>query len=104
MRRFNEAVAVRASAAFATMGCFWAFLFLSLLPVVAPRTMGVVQFISSGVLQLVALPLISVASLITGVALAKQATEQHDAVIETLADVRAMQEELHRLVAKIEAE
>lgn len=62
VRRFNEWLAVRLSGWFATMACFYGFLLLALIPIGWPRALDVVQFISSGVIQLVALPLLAVAA------------------------------------------
>lgn len=62
MTRINNWLAVKLSGLFSTMGCFYVFLLLALLPLPFPAAMPYVQFISSAVLQLVALPLIAVAS------------------------------------------
>lgn len=62
IKRFNDWVAVKISDMFSTMGCFWAFCILALIPLVVPKLLPEVQFISSGFLQLVALPLLAVAA------------------------------------------
>lgn len=81
--------------ALATSACVWAFLGLSLLPTVWTKTLAVVQFASSGVLQLVALPVLGVQNKIESANLAKQMQEQHDATIEILKEVHQMHKELH---------
>jgi hypothetical protein len=73
------------------MACFYAFTVLALLPLLWPQSMAVVQFISSGVLQLVALPLLAVA--------AKIITDQQ---AQHSADIAALHEKHDRLHAKIE--
>ncbi|MDE2469391.1 MAG: hypothetical protein KGL35_11760, partial [Bradyrhizobium sp.] len=97
--RLDDWLATKASALFSTMGCFWAFFILSLLPLVNASLMEPVQFISSGVLQLIALPLIAVAAKIEATRNASAAREQHDAVMETLADVRVMMADVHSLTS-----
>lgn len=88
MKRINDSIAIYLSAAFSTMTCFWVFLALALLPLIVPRLMPEVQFISSGVLQLIALPLIAVAGKIIQDQQAAHGAEiaalheKHDAALE----------------------
>lgn len=93
----NDQIAIRANAIFATMGFFWFCLALTLLPLKWPATMPFVQYASSGVLQLVALPLLGVGTILAARSSDKLAKEQHDAVMETVNDVRQMLSELHQL-------
>ena len=79
IQRFNDWLAVVLSNAFSAMGCFYALCALALAPVLWPRTIPYLQFISSGVLRLVALPLLAVA---TRVIQRKQA--EHPARIDAL--------------------
>ncbi|MDD2704873.1 MAG: hypothetical protein PHU07_06020 [Acidocella sp.] len=97
LSRLNDQIAIRANAIFATMGFFWFCLILTLLPLKWPATMPFVQYASSGVLQLVALPLLGVGTLLAARASDRLAKEQHDAVMETVNDVREMLGELHQL-------
>ena len=90
IHRANEYLATHLAQAFATMACFWVFLILSLLPLFWRASMPVVQFISSGVLQLIALPLIAVAGKIIQDQQAQHAADiaalhdRHDAHAEML--------------------
>ncbi len=93
----NDQIAIRANAIFATMGFFWFCLILTLLPLKWPATMPFVQYASSGVLQLVALPLLGVGTILAARSSDQLAKEQHDAVMETVNDVREMLSELHQL-------
>ncbi|MBB5372940.1 hypothetical protein [Acidocella aromatica] len=93
----NDQIAIRANAIFATMGFFWFCLVLTLLPLKWPATMPFVQYASSGVLQLVALPLLGVGTILAARSSDQLAKEQHDAVMETVNDVRQMLTELHQL-------
>lgn len=91
MASFNRWLAIRLSAIFSTMACFYAFLLLALLPLVDPKILPVVQFISSGVLQLVALPLLAVA--------AKIIQDQQAQHASDIAALHAKHDELHAKLA-----
>lgn len=88
--RMNDWIAVKLSSAFSTMACFWLFCVLALLPLPFPKTMPYVQFISSGVLQLVALPLLAVAARVIQKQQAQHASDitslhaKHDALQRVL--------------------
>lgn len=93
----DDQIAIRANAIFASMGFFWFCLALTLLPLKWPAAMPFVQYASSGVLQLVALPLLGVGTILAARSSDQLAKEQHDAVMETVNDVRQMLSELHQL-------
>ena len=93
IRSANERLAIRLSGWFSTMACFYAFVVLALLPVAWPASMDVVQFVSSGVLQLVALPLLAVSAVVIGRKAEARAEQDHDALMEELAAVRRLLEE-----------
>ena len=94
MKRFNRWLAVNLSKWFSTMACFYAFCVLALLPLAWPKLLPVVQFISSGFLQLGALPLLAVAAKIIQDQQGhiKQQADQHKADLEAL---HAKHDELH---------
>ena len=93
----NDQIAVRANAIFATMGFFWFCLILTLIPLKWPVTMPFVQYASSGVLQLIALPLIGVGTILAARASDALGKEQHDAVMETVESMRQLITEVHQL-------
>jgi hypothetical protein len=93
----DDQIAIRANAIFATMGFFWFCLILTLIPLKWPAVMPFVQYASSGVLQLIALPLLGVGTILAARSSDQLAKEQHDAVMETVNDVREMLSELHQL-------
>ncbi len=95
--KVNDGIAIRSNQIFATMGFFWFCLFFSLIPLKWPSTIAFVQYASSGVLQLVALPLLGVGTVLAARSSDKLAKEQHDAVIETVADLHALMTELHQM-------
>ena len=101
MKRFNRWLAVNLSKWFSTMACFYAFCVLALLPLAWPKLLPVVQFVSSGFLQLVALPLLAVAAKIIQDQQShiKAQSEQHAADIAALHakhdDLHAKHDDLH---------
>ncbi len=101
--KLNDSIALRSNQIFATMGFFWFCLVFSLIPLKWPATMAFVQYASSGVLQLVALPLLGVGTILAARASDKLAKEQHDAVMETVTDMHVLMTELHQLHTELNA-
>jgi len=101
--KVNDQIALRSNAIFATMGFFWFCLVFSLIPLKWPATMPFVQYASSGVLQLVALPLLGVGTVLAARASDRLAKEQHDAVMETVANMHVLMAELHEMHAELSA-
>ena len=88
--RLNDWIAVRANQLFSTMVCFWVFLIFALLPLRWPSAMPLVQFVSSGVLQLVALPLLGVGTVLAARASDRLSKEQHDATMDSHAKIHEL--------------
>ena len=100
---FNDQLAIRSNQVFATMGFFWACLIFTLIPLRWPATMPFVQYASSGVLQLVALPLIGVGTILAARSTDEQARNQHEAVMQTMASIQIMMTELHQMHGELSA-
>ena len=64
--KLNDSIAIRSNQIFATMGFFWFCLIFSLIPLKWPGSLPFVQYASSGVLQLIALPLLGSLGLMLG--------------------------------------
>jgi len=97
IKKLNDTIALRSNQIFATMGFFWFCLVFSLLPLRWPGVMPFVQYASSGVLQLIALPLLGVGTILAARSSDKLAKEQHDAVIETMQNMHTLMAEIHQL-------
>jgi len=95
--KLNDTIAIRSNQVFATMGFFWFCLIFSLLPLKWPAVMPFVQYASSGVLQLIALPLLGVGTILAAKSSDKLAKEQHDAVMETVKDMQILMAEIHQM-------
>ncbi len=103
LSKINDSIALRSNAIFATMGFFWFCLVFSLIPLKWPATMPFVQYASSGVLQLVALPLLGVGTVLAARASDRLAKEQHDAVMETVNDMHELMTEIHQMHTELNA-
>lgn len=101
--KLNDNIALRSNQIFATMGFFWFCLVFSLIPLKWPGSLPFVQYASSGVLQLIALPLLGVGTVLAARASDSLAKEQHDAVMETVADLHALMAELHQMHTELTA-
>jgi hypothetical protein len=101
--KLNDAIALRSNQIFATMGFFWFCLIFSLLPLRWPAAMPFVQYASSGVLQLIALPLLGVGTILAAKSSDKLAQEQHDAVMETVTNMHTLMTEIHQLHVELTA-
>ena len=103
LSKLNDQIAIRSNQIFATMGFFWVCLVFSLLPLKWPATMPFVQYASSGVLQLIALPLLGVGTLLAARSSDQLAKEQHDAVMETVTSMHLLMTELHEMHVELTA-
>jgi hypothetical protein len=101
MRRLNETIATWLSAKFSTMACFWAFNALALLPVAWPASLQTAQFISSGWLQLISLPLLAVGQEISGRRAETRAQQDHVAIMSDVAMLKAIQAEQHQILTML---
>jgi len=102
IKKLNDAIAIRATLAMSTMWCVYAFFLLSLLPLISKDLETVVIYISSAIIQLVALPLIMVGQQKLSEAGEKRAADDHNTLIEELADVRLLLDEHKEELAKLD--
>jgi hypothetical protein len=101
--KLNDGIALRSNAIFATMGFFWFCLIFSLIPLKWPASLPFVQYASSGVLQLIALPLLGVGTILAAKSSDQLAKEQHDAVLETVNNMHTLMQEIHQLHIELTA-
>ncbi len=91
MKKFNEWLAVRMTLIFGTMAAVYVTLVWSLLPLVWPQTQTIVFYVSSGVIQLVALPAIMVGQIILGRKAEERAQQDHEAILAEFSTLKEMQ-------------
>lgn len=94
----NEWIAGHATRAMMTMWCVYAFFALAVVPAFFPAAENIVQYISQSVIQLVALPLIMVGGSVLSRAQESRASQDHEALMEVLADVRNLVNATHAAV------
>jgi len=98
LKRLNLILIGILASSIETSMCVWAFLALPLIPLIWPALLTVVMFISSSVLQLVALPVLAVSSARQGEETRRQAAEQHDLVMSVLTEMKELHAEVHQIL------
>ena len=92
IRAFNEWFAIQATDKFGTMGMFWLFVVWSFAPYI-PLLTGAreaILYVSSGVIQLIALPLLMVGQNLVGRAAEVRAQADHEMICQELAAIKAL--------------
>jgi len=97
-RRANDWIALKLGNSFSTMECFWLFNVVALLPLACPQILSIAQYVSSGYLQLVALPLLGVVSVIVGRKADERAEQDHRAIMGEVETLKTMQAELMEIL------
>jgi DNA integrity scanning protein DisA with diadenylate cyclase activity len=105
---FNDRLAVRCTRAVATMWCAYAFAFLALLGLpqaihdtVAGGALPMVTWISQAFLQLVLLSIVMVGQSKLSESAEIRASEDHAAIMEELADMREVLDDVREIKAAV---
>jgi hypothetical protein len=98
----NESIAIKTVAIMSSIWCVYFFLAWSLLPTFLPNLQDIVFYISGGVIQLVALPLIMFGQDLLGRNAEQRAQEDHEHICEILKDIQEDHDALMKLVKSIE--
>ncbi|WP_281702187.1 hypothetical protein [Acetobacter malorum] len=83
----NESIAVKMTMLFGSIWCVYVFFVFSLIPVLMPQWQNTLLYISNCI-QLVALPALMVGNAVLSRGADKRASEDHQALLEILSDVR----------------
>jgi Tfp pilus assembly protein PilN len=99
MYNFNEKIAYRTTKLFGSMWAFWLFAIWAFLPLIPALSQykETILYISSGFVQLVALPLIMVGQEILGRSSEKRAETDHQVLNEQFEKIKELIEELKDL-------
>lgn len=100
LNRANESIAVRMTVLFGSIWCVYVFLLFSLIPLLAPQWQNTLLYISNCI-QLVALPALMVGSAVLSRGTDKRAAEDHQTLLEILADVREELADLKGITAAL---
>ena len=95
----NERIATKATKYFGSMWTFWIFCSWAFLPLIPALEVykETILYISSGFIQLAALPLIMVGQDILGRSSEKRAQEDHEMLKQQYQDIKALLEEIRKL-------
>jgi uncharacterized membrane protein len=97
LNKINDWIALNLTLAMSSIWCVYGFLMIAIAPLFAPGLEQFCIYLSTTIIQLVALPAILVGSKLLAEQAEKRTQIQYDAVMETLGDVR----EDHANVASI---
>ena len=98
--KINKTLAKYVTLAMGSMWCAYALFALALIPLEWPSTMQVVTYISSAVIQLVALPIIMVGNQVLSEASEKRAKQDHAMLMESHAEIHELLREVRLLMKK----
>jgi hypothetical protein len=101
LSKINDTIALKTVAVMSSIWCVYAFLVWSMLPTVFPAAQDFVFYVSGGIIQLVALPLIMVGQNLMGAAAEQRAQEDHEHLIEILKDIQEDHQALANIVASL---
>ena len=99
--KINDSIALKAVAVMSSIWCVYGFLIWSLVPTLIPAAQDFVFYVSGGIIQLVALPLIMVGQNLMGAAAEQRAQEDHEHLVEILKDIQEDHQTLVDLVAEL---
>lgn len=97
----NNFIAINSVNTMATMWCVYSFAVLSLLPLIYPDSINIVQYISGAIIQLIALPLIMVGQDLLGRTAEARAIKDHNTIQKSFAEIKAMHAEHKEEMQKI---
>jgi hypothetical protein len=81
-KKFNDAIAKHSVGFMSSIWCVYLFTFWAVLPSIYKSLEPIVFYISGGVIQLVALPLIMVGQKLEGRSMERRAEQDHEKLIE----------------------
>lgn len=86
----NDALAERATLTMGTMWCVYVFTCMSVMPLLWPASANAVQYLSSAVIQLIALPLILVGQSVLSRSAEERAKADHEALMQLVSEIHAL--------------
>lgn len=95
-KEFNRKIAVKTTLTVGTMGCVYIFLMWCILPLIFPSVQNVVFYVSSGILQLVLLPLIMVGNNILSERAETRSEQDHKMIMEQFEIAKNMREDANK--------
>jgi hypothetical protein len=91
--RINDVVAAKSTLMFGTMWMTYLFLIWSLIPLIFPSQEAMVFYVSGGIIQLVALPLIMVGQSVLSRAAERRAQIDHKTLLKEMEEIKFIQKQ-----------
>ena len=101
-KKFNERFAKNSVVALSTIWAVYIFTIWSILPLVLPQYETFILYVSSGVLQLVLLPLIMLGTKIAEKSSEARANQDHKTILASFKELKEIMEHNHTIIAKLE--
>jgi hypothetical protein len=93
IRKINDWIALNLTLAMSSIWCVYIFLMIAIAPLFAPGLEQFCIYLSTTIIQLVALPAILVGSKLLSEKAENRAAEDHAAVMEIVTDIRTVMQE-----------
>jgi uncharacterized membrane protein len=93
MKKINDWIGLNLTLAMGSMWCVYAFIMIAVAPLFAPGLEQFCIYLSTTIIQLVALPAILVGSNLLSQKAEVRAEQDHNAVMEIVQDIRGMMSE-----------
>lgn len=103
MKKFNDWVALNLTLGMSSIWCVYGFFLIAIAPLFAPSLETFCIYLSTTIIQLVALPAILVGSKLLSQSSDQQAAEDHAAVMELVTDIHHIMTEEDTTAADIAA-
>lgn len=90
IKKINERIAIFCTLNMSTMGCVYVLLLWSLLPLVFPLLQNMVFYVSGGIIQLVALPMIMVGQRLLDRASEARSIKDHQTINKSFSEIKEL--------------
>jgi uncharacterized membrane protein len=101
IKKFNETVALSITLGMGTVWCVYLFFILSILPLVIPSWTTVVMYISTTIIQLVALPAIMVGQQLLGRNSELRAEQDHETILAEFSETKELHTNVNELLQNL---
>ncbi len=101
IKQINEYIAIKLTLMMSSIWCVYLFFLWSVLPLVAPNLEAICMYVSSTVIQLVALPALAVGQNLLSQASEQRAAQDHAAVMEIVTSIHTLLNEEDETVSDI---
>ena len=101
IKKFNDMVALRITLSMGTIWCVYAFFLLSMMPLLTPDWTNIIMYVSSTVIQLVALPAIMVGQQLLNENSEKRAQQDHETILAQFEEIKELHEHIDDILTHV---